>query len=496
MTMQEPYSAHRKGRWRNECRLRFVENSPRWFLTSGFGEICILRLKHDSTIESVVAKCEGELITQVAVSTCEFYSMYELIYNGKINTMLRTSTTFGSRVDEGYLHANGLYKAIPSLPDTNPENSVLDAGRTFLEPISIITLKYVQRSVTVYRTWLRTVETREIHGLCVKLALKHLMSSKREGWEHIMFLHLLFIEAMTRNWHEYMVHLYEELHKLNQKACLVSLDQNSKLDYCVTFQDYQILQMHRRTLFQAEKILESCSTTIEGIVLHFQEGKFLRMNTHWRAATTRHKKDLKAYKSDIQSLLVWSKDIGVLLTLFLNSRSRGTIEANSHATHENLKRMLQGTYSFMNGLDMLQNIGLRTHYEQQKLGRIAEQARRDSVTLKFLTFVATLYLPASLIASIFSSSLVDIRGIDGADNVSSSRLVVSSQLWVFVVISVGLTVGTFSCARWYSMDDSSNSPRSFNTVASSEVAVICQDDHGPRYLCGPQQQLAQVSLQS
>jgi hypothetical protein len=46
----------------------------------------------------------------------------------------------------------------------------------------------------------------------------------------------------------------------------------------------------------------------------------------------------------------------------------------------------------------LEAISLESHEESRVLRRIAQQTEKDSITLKTLTFIATVYLPASLIA--------------------------------------------------------------------------------------------------
>jgi hypothetical protein len=46
----------------------------------------------------------------------------------------------------------------------------------------------------------------------------------------------------------------------------------------------------------------------------------------------------------------------------------------------------------------LEAISLESHEESRALRRIAQQTEKDSITLKTLTFITTVYLPASLIA--------------------------------------------------------------------------------------------------
>ena len=75
------------------------------------------------------------------------------------------------------------------------------------------------------------------------------------------------------------------------------------------------------------------------------------------------------------------------------------------------------------------------------LTAIAKQGQKDSKSLKILTFIATLYLPASLIATIFSSGLIESKPVDAPS--VATHLVVAPQFWVLLVSTVvlmGVTV--------------------------------------------------------
>lgn len=77
---------------------------------------------------------------------------------------------------------------------------------------------------------------------------------------------------------------------------------------------------------------------------------------------------------------------------------------------------------------------------------IARHGEKDSKTLKALTLVATLYLPASLVATIFSSELIQSQP-DGSVP-GGTHFVVASQFWIFVVSSSILMAVTYVSMRW------------------------------------------------
>ena len=75
----------------------------------------------------------------------------------------------------------------------------------------------------------------------------------------------------------------------------------------------------------------------------------------------------------------------------------------------------------------------------------SEQMDKDSKSLKALTSVATLYLPASLIASIFSSNLVQV--LPTTPSREPSHFVAAPQTWLPIVATISLMVLTLVLIR-------------------------------------------------
>lgn len=75
-----------------------------------------------------------------------------------------------------------------------------------------------------------------------------------------------------------------------------------------------------------------------------------------------------------------------------------------------------------------------------QLTEIGKQGEQDSKALKSLTMVATLYLPASLVATVFSSNLITLQPV--TTPLISSHMVVAAQFWVFIVAVMVLMIIT------------------------------------------------------
>ncbi|KAH6846967.1 hypothetical protein B0I37DRAFT_414742 [Chaetomium sp. MPI-CAGE-AT-0009] len=96
------------------------------------------------------------------------------------------------------------------------------------------------------------------------------------------------------------------------------------------------------------------------------------------------------------------------------------------------------------GASMLvqRSLTARMQADNEGMLRLAEQGRQDDVRIKTLTLITILYLPATLIATIFSSNLVDTRAVD--DNSPPARLAITPQFWIYVLVTAGFTILTLA----------------------------------------------------
>ncbi|MCJ1332932.1 hypothetical protein MMC10_009626 [Thelotrema lepadinum] len=83
----------------------------------------------------------------------------------------------------------------------------------------------------------------------------------------------------------------------------------------------------------------------------------------------------------------------------------------------------------------LQTIAAATHTENSDMLQLAKHSRKDTLSLKILTRVTIIYLPATLVATIFSSDLIESQ--------PTGQLVVRQQFWIYVLLTIGFTILTF-----------------------------------------------------
>ncbi|RAK80840.1 uncharacterized protein BO72DRAFT_492828 [Aspergillus fijiensis CBS 313.89] len=83
-------------------------------------------------------------------------------------------------------------------------------------------------------------------------------------------------------------------------------------------------------------------------------------------------------------------------------------------------------------------VNFKVHRQMLKLGT---ESFDDSSTVKAMTLVALIYLPASFVSSILGMNLFDF------DGGCQGGFTISKQFWIFVVLAVPLTL--LILASWY-----------------------------------------------
>ena len=71
---------------------------------------------------------------------------------------------------------------------------------------------------------------------------------------------------------------------------------------------------------------------------------------------------------------------------------------------------------------------------------LTRKAQRDSHIVKIFSIVAFLYLPATLVASVFNSGLVNtVPAVGMSERQSETSFQLASQFWMFPVLTTALT---------------------------------------------------------
>ena len=84
------------------------------------------------------------------------------------------------------------------------------------------------------------------------------------------------------------------------------------------------------------------------------------------------------------------------------------------------------------------------------VSKLTQKAQRDTRSTKVLTLVASLYLPATLVASVFNSNLVGPSGSAGnGESALERHFAAARDFWMFPVFAAALTILTMSPVLLY-----------------------------------------------
>ncbi|KAF2732805.1 hypothetical protein EJ04DRAFT_565675 [Polyplosphaeria fusca] len=201
---------------------------------------------------------------------------------------------------------------------------------------------------------------------------------------HRGLLHELFFWDVEGNWREYINYLQKELLVLEDKALLSRVGQKSKVDYELAFADCQDVQSLRNMMQKCRagvKITQEAVAGFEWFLNNSRADKEANMDQSFFRS---YNSLLRNHCQSIEDLLESSRGISQILFEILRYRNDETLIGVNNALRSN-------------GEDM-KIIAGATKDENEKVTSILAETRKDSHLMKILTFVAMIYLPATLIA--------------------------------------------------------------------------------------------------
>lgn len=125
---------------------------------------------------------------------------------------------------------------------------------------------------------------------------------------------------------------------------------------------------------------------------------------------------------------------------FYSTKLKG-IENYAHTTLERLSIQRAALYNIIAQKES--KLGLTMAGEQR---RLAHSAKRDSTSMKTLSLLGAIFLPATYLASVFSMTFFNFQEQDpdnnnsGGNNNHDKERVVSTSLWIYFVIAIPLTI--------------------------------------------------------
>ncbi|KAH6629840.1 hypothetical protein C7974DRAFT_194269 [Boeremia exigua] len=220
-----------------------------------------------------------------------------------------------------------------------------------------------------------------------------------------MLIHPMLVTSHLSLWQSYLEYHEALLLKLDMKPACSSLGQSS-----VTFETLkQVREVEKKII-----PLDSLLTVLEGLIDDVREAS--RVFESPRDSDDSVLESIQATLKDSRREVTSYK----LQACYLQRRAQSSAQSVLDALNLGFQKLAQE--------------------QSRKTSVMAKSAREDSVAIRAITLVTSFYLPFSFVATVFGMNLVDF-------NAESRNLVVSSQFWLYFVISVPLTVVTLACWR-------------------------------------------------
>ncbi|KAF5692590.1 tetratricopeptide repeat-containing protein [Fusarium globosum] len=193
-------------------------------------------------------------------------------------------------------------------------------------------------------------------------------------------------DASAANWKSYTRSLEAGLEHLEEKTMFSQADYYESNDYVLRFSDRQKLQELQHKIQKASRVLSSAAHTANMFHEFCNNRQFIKSNGPRKIITQEiesHQAEIVHYQSVVQGLLQRAAQTGDLLTSILQYRASISTLSSTHANNKSLASLI--------------HIGRQGEED----GKIVQ---KTSINTAALTFVATLYLPATLLSVSMSTT--------------------------------------------------------------------------------------------
>ncbi|KAI1168438.1 hypothetical protein F5B18DRAFT_598367 [Nemania serpens] len=258
---------------------------------------------------------------------------------------------------------------------------------------------------------------------------------------HPMYLHLRYLSTGVGSWREYLNYLYSSLKALNEEIVVCK----PYGEFGIGFSSRQQVHTLRLKLHHARSILANTLNTIRTIRTHEETtAKLCKLPlvTHqdFQRELDNIVSELQNHEQTVQELLSVSNDVGLMYDGVLKYHGQELL-------HNNSFRLTQ--------------IAQNDAYETQTMAALADKTFQDSRTVRIATVIAMFYLPANLVTSFFSTTLIWF------DNSGQNfTLRIRPEAWVAVLTTLVLVVGTKLISWWW---EQTERKRQCTTSASQQL---------------------------
>ncbi|KAH7317939.1 hypothetical protein BKA65DRAFT_515468 [Rhexocercosporidium sp. MPI-PUGE-AT-0058] len=240
---------------------------------------------------------------------------------------------------------------------------------------------------------------------------------------HAFDFHQALISTSHGNWRLYIRDLEKDLQTQSDRVTLSRV--KVETDLMVPFLDRQRLKATEDKILDLKIVFDCLRNTVSHLIRQCQSNCLRMLCVDCRCLEMIE--ELEEQIGDIK--------MNIKRTEVLHTRAQATAQLISDVLAYENAQVIN-----LNGVS-LRELTQESKEENSKMRILTERSTRDAAAVKILTVITLIYLPVTVVASIFSSQLIQV------DN--RGRISVISEFWWFAVVSIPLTVLTFLLWRYW-----------------------------------------------
>lgn len=379
-------------------------------------------------------------VSRLSVSQLEFEQLLgDMGASGRLHTYLRT---FGSEYE---------LKMAPTMPsiETQWSGSTPDRSVSFQ---STLVLRYVENNgrgdynpFSIRQTLLHHRYTSTPYlsrRVCVKLSRKAqstvlLLTGRAQNPSvlHPCTIDIILLYQAAQSWTAYLRHIAEEISKHTRTAEATRFSE--EFIPRQRLEQRQILNQLQEQLLDVDLMLTSTMSSIDLFIskLNTTDGELANIHP------------ITAAETGLDHLQVAHRAKRLTSETLAQTRILAAKARNTTNLTENLLDLENGTE--------LRDLAAAAKRENEVLVELSQKAASDATTVKILTIATLVYLPATVVLNFFSTVL--IRQTDNEGSGYSLRL--AADWWIFLVVSIPLTLFTLFLWRFFVNGERNGYPR-------------------------------------
>ncbi|KAK3387402.1 hypothetical protein B0H63DRAFT_521456 [Podospora didyma] len=253
--------------------------------------------------------------------------------------------------------------------------------------------------------------------------LMAMISSPRDTVNRGRAIHGAFFQSANRFWKDYIHSLEQKLTTIEHKALFSKVGVACSHDFDLTFRDFQLLKRLHMQLLRGNYLLDMSANAVE---LFKTRSTDSALDDHDHGMFRDYTEQVRAQKHALERLLHVSDHVSQTLSQILQYRNDEAVQKTSDLIRQHNK-----------SIEELTRMSAR---DGEAIVELTRKSQQDSRVVKVLTVVASLYLPAAMVASVFNSNLV--QTVTPSQEEESANFRISAQFWLFPVFTLALLLVT------------------------------------------------------